>query len=256
MKKMLFGIVISIIITDFAYAIDRADKWYVYWGWNRATYANSDISFKGDGYDFTLSDVEASDAPNPFSDLFSHYLNPSKFTIPHYNFLVGYYINENVAISLGFDHMKYVVDSPQRVKISGSIDGSEESGDKELDGFLAYEHTNGYNIIFVDVSYIDSFYSNDTLDISLFTGLGAGIVYPKSDVKLQDKKRRDELHFAGVDVSLKIGSEITFNDSYLFRTTLKAGHSNMFDVLTTYDGGKATQKINYLQLIWALGYRF
>ena len=256
MKKVLFGIVFSILVTDFIYAIDRADKWYVYWGWNRSSYANSDISFKGNDHDFTITDVKASDAPNPFSDLFSHYLNPNKLTIPHYNFLIGYYINNNVAISFGFDHMKYVVDKPQKVSISGNIDGVDRNGEQELDGFLAYEHTNGYNIIFADISYIDSFYSSDRLDISLFTGVGAGFVYPKSDVSLMNKKRRDELHFAGVDASFKVGSEITFNDSYLFRTTLKAGHSNMFDVLTTYDGGKATQKINYLQIIWAFGYRF
>jgi hypothetical protein len=256
MKKILLGIVFSMLITDFTYAIDRDNKWYVYWGWNRATYANSDISFKGNDHDFTLSDVQASDAPNPFSDLFSHYLNPSKLTIPQYNFLLGYYINNNIAISIGFDHLKYVVNKPQKVNISGTINDKKESGSKDLDGFLSYEHTNGYNILFLDVSYIDSFYSNDTLDISLFGGVGVGVVIPKSSVTLMNKKNRDEVHFAGVDVSIKVGSEITFSDSYLFRTTLKAGHSNMFDVLTTYDGGKAEQDINYLQLIWAFGYRF
>lgn len=243
-------------MSDFTYAMDRENKWYVYWGWNRSSYANSDISFKGDDYDFTISDVKASDAPNPFSDLFSHYLNPTKFTIPHYNFLLGYYINNNVAISIGFDHMKYVVDKPQKVKIAGSIEGNKKTGYQDLDGFLSYEHTNGYNIIFVDVSYIDSFYANGIMDVSLFTGVGVGIVVPKSDITLMGNKRRDELHFAGVDASLKVGAEITFSESYLFRTTIKVGHSNMFDVLATYDGGKATQKINYLQLIWAFGYRF
>jgi len=41
-------------------ATDRADrtgKVYVYWGWNRAIFTDSDIHFTGDQYDFTLRDV-------------------------------------------------------------------------------------------------------------------------------------------------------------------------------------------------------
>lgn len=254
-KKITLTLIASLIITDFAYGIDRDGKWYGYWGWNRSSYANSDITFTGNDHSFTLENVKAHDRPNPFSDLFSHYLNPVKFTIPHYNFIVGYYINQNVAISLSFDHMKYVVDSDQKVDIKGKLPNGD-SGKKIVEDFLIYEHTNGYNILSLNVEYVDSLYEDGNFDMSYFVGLGGGVVIPKSDVRLGEKKRRDELHLAGVDISTKAGIELTFYESYLFRTTLKTGYSDMFDVLTTYDGGIAKQKISYLQFIWALGYRF
>lgn len=35
---------------------------FVFWGWNRAGFSNSDIRFRGNGYDFTLSNVVAHEA--------------------------------------------------------------------------------------------------------------------------------------------------------------------------------------------------
>ena len=42
-------------------------KFFVYWGWNWASYSDSDIRFKGSDYDFTLSDVTAQDTPSKFT---------------------------------------------------------------------------------------------------------------------------------------------------------------------------------------------
>jgi len=256
MNKILISLIISICISDFLLGINRANKWYFYWGNNRAYYANSDISFTKDGTDFTLSDVRADDRPNPFSDIFSHYLNPLKMTIPQFNFRIGYYVNNNIAISLGFDHLKYVVDKNQIAKMKGTIDGKNYN-EKVINSFLEeYEHTNGYNIMSVDIDYIDSIYFNDKFDMSLFVGGGLDIVYPKSAVTLKNREQLDKLHLAGVDISSKIGTELTFNNSYILRLIVRAGHSNMFDVLTTKNGGKAKQSIDYLQFAWVAGYRF
>ena len=40
-------------------------KLYFYWGWNKSQYSYSDITFKGDDYNFTLYDVAAKDRQNP-----------------------------------------------------------------------------------------------------------------------------------------------------------------------------------------------
>ncbi|MFZ1702900.1 MAG: hypothetical protein WAT79_01065, partial [Saprospiraceae bacterium] len=83
----------------------RKGKIYVFWGWNWSVYSKSDLHFKGSDYDFTLKNVKSSDRQSPFS--LNTYFNPSKFTIPQYNFRLGYYLKEHWDISFGIDHMKY-----------------------------------------------------------------------------------------------------------------------------------------------------
>lgn len=95
---------------------------YFYWGWNRGWYSNSDISFKGDNYDFELKSVVAKDRQSTVN--LNTYLNPIKATIPQYNFRIGYFIHEKYNISFGVDHMKYVVQQHQIAKISGEIAGT------------------------------------------------------------------------------------------------------------------------------------
>ena len=55
--------------------VTNKGKFFAYWGWNWASYTNSDIRFKGEDYDFTLSEVRAQDRQTKFS--FSNYFKPS-----------------------------------------------------------------------------------------------------------------------------------------------------------------------------------
>ena len=92
---------------------------YFYWGWNRCAFTNSDISFTSDNYDFTLDNVEAKDRATAFS--LEQYFAIDKFTIPQYNFRLGYFFNEKYDLSFGIDHLKYVMIPDQIVNINGSI---------------------------------------------------------------------------------------------------------------------------------------
>ena len=47
--------------------VTNKGKFFVYWGWNWASYTNSDIRFKGKDYDFTLSNMKAQDRQTKFS---------------------------------------------------------------------------------------------------------------------------------------------------------------------------------------------
>jgi len=100
----------------------RKGSFYVNWGYNRSYYRNTDIEFKGKGFDFTMEDVSAHDLPEEFSAKI--YLNPLKFTIPQFDFRIGYFINEKYSVSLGWDHMKYRITETQSVRLSGTIDES------------------------------------------------------------------------------------------------------------------------------------
>jgi hypothetical protein len=88
------------------YTAHNKGKMYIFWGGNRESYSSSDIHFKGDDYDFTLYDVQAHDKAKGWH---LDYVNPARMTIPQTNLRIGYFINDHYNISIGFDHMKYVM---------------------------------------------------------------------------------------------------------------------------------------------------
>lgn len=103
------------------YTAHNKGKFYIYWGGNRDSYSKSDIHFKGADYDFTLYDVEAVDRPVGWH---INYINPTMMTIPQTNFRLGYFINDHYNISVGVDHMKYIMVQNQSVKINGTFPAS------------------------------------------------------------------------------------------------------------------------------------
>lgn len=246
--------------------IRQKGQWYGYWGWNRAQYSDSDIHFTGDDHDFTLHNTSAKDRQNEVttSSIFDRYLSPMNLTIPQYNYRAGYFIADNWAISLGFDHMKYVVESDQVVAMTGTIstpgfektDPSREN--KLLDGsFMNFEHTDGLNMISVETEYFHSLWSHGKdFDLAVFAGAGFGAMVPKTNVKMLNYKRNDEFHLAGYATSIKTGFEFTFFHNWFFRGLVKFGYTNLGDVLTTSKGDKAAQSFYFEEYIGAIGYRF
>ena len=98
------------ISDDFDFSIKPMSKkgqMFVFWGWNRAAFTKSDIHFRGNGYDFTLENVVAHDRP---SELDWAYVDPGQISKPQFNFRLGYFIKDNLALVVGTDHMKYVMD--------------------------------------------------------------------------------------------------------------------------------------------------
>ncbi len=253
-----------------AAAVDREGKWYGYFGWNNADYQDSNIHFKGAGYDFTLKDVKAQDDQTPvtLNKITSRYLSPDNITIPQYNYRFGYFFTNNFSLSLGWDHMKYVMEQDQTVEMTGYIDPSASvtyqktaaSGtiNQQLtNDFLTYEHTDGFNVISLEGEYYHSIWApSKGFDLSLIAGGGGGIVLPKSNVKLLGNSRNDEWHLAGAALTAKVGFEMTGWENFFFRGMIKEGYANMYDVLTTKDGGKADQEIIFTEYYGVFGYRF
>jgi len=158
----------------------QKSKLYFYWGWNRGWYTTSDIGFKGSDYDFILNHVVAKDRQTPFS--LNSYLNPTLITIPQYNFRIGCFITDNYELSFGVDHMKYVVQSGQTVKISGYIAVAETEYEEVYanddivieEGFLNFEHTDGLNYLNVEFRCFDNIFEFKNTRINLTEGLGLG----------------------------------------------------------------------------------
>ena len=98
------------------YTAHNKGKIYIFWGGNIDSFSKSDIHFAGAGYDFTLYDVTAQDKPKGWH---VDYINPARMTIPQTNFRLGYYITDKYNISIGVDHMKYVMFQNKAVNYTG-----------------------------------------------------------------------------------------------------------------------------------------
>jgi hypothetical protein len=232
------------------YDIGYSDKGklYFYWGWNWSWYSRSNISFTGDDYDFTLKSVGAKDRQSAFS--FDTYFNPTKVTIPQYNFRIGYYFKKNWDISFGIDHMKYVVQQNQTLEIEGYIENTNPIYDHTYSDqsiqltpdFLEFEHTDGLNYVNFELRHSDKVIDRNKVNISLIEGLGIGFLYPKTNTTLLGKERYDEFHLSGYGIGGVIGLKVTFFKMLLFQSELKGGFINLPNLRTT---NSATDKASH-----------
>ena len=243
---------------DFLKEHNNKGKVFVSWGWNQSRYTHSDIRFKGSDYNFTLKSVVARDRQTGFS---LRYFNPSKITIPQYNFRIGYFINSKYSISFGFDHMKYVMQQDQTVKINGTIAGSDTEYDhiykddpiKLAKNFLQFEHTNGLNYLNLEVRRMDNIFDSRVLkikniDINVIEGIGAGLLYPKSDVTLLNYQRNDQWHIAGYGIDLLTGLNVTFFKHFFIQGEVKGGFINLPNIITTnFAADRASQHFFFAQ---------
>jgi hypothetical protein len=241
----------------------KKGSFYAYWGWNRAKYSGSDISFKGVNYDFTLTDVAAMDRQSPF-DL-KLYLNPGTVTIPQYNLRIGYFLNDKYDISVGVDHMKYVMRAYQPSTITGTISNTETSYDGAYNNsafvikpdFLMFEHTDGLNYINSEIRRNDKLFSKDQVQINFLEGLGGGVLVPRTNTTLLNNPRYDQFHLAGFGVSALIGLNIEFYNRFFIQTEFKAGYINMPSIRTTmFKSDIAKQSFNFIQTNIVFGCRF
>lgn len=276
MKKIFITMLLSIsTLTTFAqnasterYTTHNKGKFFFYWGGNRAYYTNSDITFSGNNYNFTIKDVEAVDKPKGWH---IDYINPLRMTIPQTNFHIGYHISDHYTISAGVDHMKYVMKNGQTVKMNGYINGSNTSHDGTYNNtdkllsedFLTFEHTDGLNYVVVegaridDISRLFGIRNTDILQVNLTEGIGFGALYPKTNTKLLNKERYDEFHIAGTGVNAKAGLHLTFFKYFLIVGELKGGYINMYDVRTTYDiADKSKHDFFFFETVLGIGGTF
>ena len=235
---------------------------FIFYGWNRAAFTNSDIHFSGNGYDFQLNNVVAHDRPTKFGLV---YFDPSWFTVTQYNFRLGYFIKDNLALVLGIDHMKYVMDQDQTVKFSGHISdpvyaGTVQNGQVNLadEKFLTFEHTDGLNYENLGLEKYRSLSNSKNIDIVWGYGGGLGVMFPKSNVKLFGNERSDRFHVAGFGTDLRTSLNAVFWKHIMLRVEAKAGYINMFDIKTTLNNkpDKARQDFMFGQVMAGFGYTF
>ncbi len=255
--------------TTKTYTANNKGKFFISWGGNRESYSKSDIRFKGENYDFTIKDATAHDKPKGWH---VDYINPTRITIPQTNLKVGYYISDHYTVSLGVDHMKYVMYRNETRRINGYIDLPESEAGSKYNGtynnepflvsedFLMFEHTNGLNYAYAEFARVDDISSlfgiqnTDIFQVNITEGLGGGLLYPKTNTTLLEKDRYDEFHVAGYGFAINAGLNLTFFKHFFVQFDLKGGYINMPDIRTTSNTAEsASQHFTYLQRIIAIG---
>lgn len=252
------------------YTAHNKGKFFISWGGNRESYSKSDVTFKGEGYNFTVENMAAHDKPKGWH---IDYINPSRMTIPQTNFRLGYFFSDHYSVTIGVDHMKYVMTQNQTANVTGEINlpltdaGAVHNGVYDntavdfSDGtFLKFEHTDGLNYVHAEVSRFDDISSllnlpnTDKVQINLTEGLGFGLLYPRTNTTLLGKERHDDFHVSGYGLSAKAGLNFTFFKHFYLQGELKGGYINMQDIRTTQSPtDKAAQDFFFFQRIIAVG---
>ncbi len=208
---------------------------YFYWGYNRAIYGKSDITFYSDDYNFTLLDARAQDRP---VRTFKTYVNPTTITVPQFNIRLGWYYKFRWDISIGYDHMKYVMRDNQYVYINGdagTTTSSQLAGTyTDLDGLvlirpqdLHYENTNGLNYVSIQLNNTAPiFKTNDRkFAIQRRVGMGLGPVITQTDFMWdgQEYHSAQRQKFAGYGISVHTGVRFDFFNRFFLQSNWSGG---------------------------------
>jgi len=235
----------------------------LFWGWNNAKYSKSDIRFKGNGYDFQLNNVVANDRQTKFD--WGIYFNPAYITIPQVNYKITFFPKDNFGISLGMDHMKYVMPQNQIVDFKGYIDNPEYAGmvnngkvDLNSGEFLQFEHTDGLNYINIGAQKYHNVLNKKHIGIFLSYGGGLGALLPKSNVTLMGNERSDRFHLAGFGLDARAAVSVVIIKHIVLQAEGKLGYINMPDIKTTLNDkpDKALQDFTFAQVNFGIGYTF
>ncbi|NQX92908.1 MAG: hypothetical protein HRT74_12440 [Flavobacteriales bacterium] len=242
----------------------KKGTWTIYWGYNKTNYNPSDIHFKGDGYDFTLYEVRAHDLPEKWDT--SVYLNPTKLTIPQFNFRIGYFLDDKWCLSLGWDHMKYRINEFQRVRMSGTIDESRSEDyagvynnryvTLDPDDFLTIEHTDGFNFVRLGLDRRTEVYQPQSKKycVSVLTGASIGAMMPWTDFTLFGSRNRNFVHLAGYGVSANLGIRFEFLKYGFLQYQNQLGFAHMPDIiLEGRSSARGEQKVTFIERSLALG---
>lgn len=226
-------------LVSFPKADERQGSLFFYWGYNTSFFSKTNLHFTGPNYDFTVYDLKASDRPSAFG---WEYFNPATFSVPQYNFRLGYFITPRLAISGGMDHMKYVVRQGQPTRMSGVI--TNQASDKYAGSYLnapvtldadllTFEHTNGFNYVSLDFEYLQPVVSawKNKVSLSWNTGIGGVWVVTKTDVRVMGDGLDNDFHVAGYAMSAKTGPRIEFFNKVFIASELKGGYASIPSVL-------------------------
>jgi len=258
MRKQLLLIIFILSVTKVVKAQEKCDcpsqskvgkgTFYFAWGYNKDWFSTSDIHIKNtsgeyntvtesnDYYDFTIYDAEAKDRPG-FKNILT-----TPLSIPQYVYRLGYYFNDkhDLGVEINFDHVKYVMRDWQTLHVKGNINGREIDKDTLIspDNFLHFEHTDGANFLMLNMMKRQRLLvsNNKKHWVSAIVKVGAGIVIPKTYVKLFGQEMDNRFHIAGYCTGIEAGFRYDAFKYVFLEYTGKGVYANYMDVLAIGSG--------------------
>lgn len=228
-----------------------------HWGYNRSGYTKSNIRFKGTGYDFTMKESVAHDNPSPFSQ--DNYLNLKRLTVPQFNLRIGYYFKEHWAISIGYDHMKYIFADQNEVLMDGYIEPGLDTINF-WEGFynnypvttnrdnFHYENSDGLNYLRVELTRTDmlfGFGNQRQFAISSNLGVAAGGLLSFNDFTFAGQKDMRTISMSGYGVSAHAGLRFEFFRHVYIGTNIAGGLNHQLKVKTRPNDASAFARHAY-----------
>jgi hypothetical protein len=241
---------------------------YAYWGYNRSMYTKSNIRFFGKGYDFTMAEARAHDNPAKLS---WDYINPVKITIPQFNIRMGYYFKDNWAVSLGYDHMKYIFADNNQVKLSGHVDPGVDnvtslSGDYNNVIYVTdrtkfhYENSDGLNYIRAEVMYSKQWYETPGgwFGVSTNFGVSTGGILSYNDFRFAGQNDMRTISLSGYGVSANVQARLEFFQHIFFQFGYGGGFMHQVNVKTRPNDAtaRARQTFGFMEINGVFGAMF
>jgi hypothetical protein len=213
------------------------------------------------------------------------YFNPTRLSIPQYNLTLGYLFPESrFGIEVGQDHMKWVFDPNRTYEITGefsptlyvpnpksqygwdgvmpvTFDQVKKTGDAR---WLSFEHTNGYNYVFMGVVYQQPLYHTPKkrFELDAKVGVGGGVMIPQTSVHIQRDAPwnwvgyDNPFHLAGGGGHANVGLKVTAFDKIFFLATARGSLIKVSNALVDQSGARLTQTpIAALELMGQIGYQ-
>ncbi len=221
-------------------------RFYFYWGYNRGFFTQSDLQASGPDYEIVLRGVRAKDRPSPFS--VPQYFGIQQIWVPQYNYRFGWRMRRNWVVSLGLDHLKYVVVDGQEVELTGVVTpkasekwaGSYLHEKVKIDPtLLEFEHTDGLNLLAIDVEFQSKIArfgrKKRRFGLDWNSGGGGSLVIPRTDVKIFEDGLDNRFHLAGWSATLKTGPEFRLPLGFFVRAQARIGWIFLPDVLVAND---------------------
>ncbi len=235
----------------------RAKKngaFYLSWGYNTEWYTRSTVSVKQEslGNNYKLEKVNGHDHRGWDKDLLHQ-----DFTIPQYNYRLGYYFNEkqDLAIEINFDHTKYIIADSQSIRLKGTLNGSPADTTiffAEKAGFHYFLNNGANFLLFNLVKRLPLYHTKDRNFYVDFTGkAGIGPVIPHVQNSFFGKENNQGFQFGGWNTGLETAVRVTFMRYAYLEFAQKVDYAR-YSHLRVYQG-RARQSFGTYELILSIG---
>jgi len=228
---------------------------YFFWGYNRDWYSKSTIHFKNnisDDYDFTFHNAHASDKPD-----MENFYKPDQLTIPQYNLHVGWFFAKkpSMGIEFSWDHLKYVVNDYQLMRVTGHAREQQFDGDVLVTpDFVHLQHTNGNN--YAMLNFMKRFWLVDKKNIQLYTvgKVGGGVLWSYTISTVLGSHDHGYFHYHGLVAGLAGDLRLELYKYFFIQLSTQGAFADYTNTKLGEDRkGISTHHFYSLQAIWGAG---